>query len=311
MSDAQHFFELGNAKLEEGNYDLAIENFSQAILLDENNLKAFYNRGIALKDLKNYSGALFDFNKVISLNPQDAQVFYQRAMVYYELGKSESAYQDWGRACEIDYLKRKEIKETSEAKQHLFLKKKIKTYLESGNSFFQEQAYQKAIDDYTQVIQINGFSSAHISAFYNRGRAKAKLQDYEGALADYDSAILLDAQFAKAYFEKALIFSVLEQDELALESYTQAIACNSAYISAYFFRGRLSAKKELLKEALEDFNITLALNPSYAPALFERGIVYYKMQDTRNACVDWQKAFKLGYEPAQEFLTTYCMKTSF
>jgi len=44
------------------------------------------------------------------------------------------------------------------------------------------------------------FKPEYAEAFYNRGYAKFKLNDYQGSLADYTEAIRLKADYAEAFY---------------------------------------------------------------------------------------------------------------
>ncbi|GAJ13974.1 unnamed protein product, partial [marine sediment metagenome] len=62
----------GNNFLDQGYYDEAIEEYTDAIELDPNLAVAYYNRGRAYKELGKKSEAIDDFEKCIALtdNPQ-------------------------------------------------------------------------------------------------------------------------------------------------------------------------------------------------------------------------------------------------
>jgi tetratricopeptide (TPR) repeat protein len=47
----------------------AIEDYTKAISLDSNYVRAYFNRGNSYMHLGNYASAILDFNKAISLEP--------------------------------------------------------------------------------------------------------------------------------------------------------------------------------------------------------------------------------------------------
>ena len=49
------------------------------------------------------SGAIQDFGEAIRLDPQDAKAYYNRGLMYEALGKSTEAEQDFAKAKELGY----------------------------------------------------------------------------------------------------------------------------------------------------------------------------------------------------------------
>ena len=62
---------LGKSKLEEGDFDVALDLFQQAILLDQKDPDLWNLTGIALRSIGRYDEAVECFNKSLSLDPRD------------------------------------------------------------------------------------------------------------------------------------------------------------------------------------------------------------------------------------------------
>ena len=62
---------LGKLKLEEGDFDQALDLFQQAILLDQKDPDLWNLTGITLRSMGRYSEAVECFNKSLSLDPRD------------------------------------------------------------------------------------------------------------------------------------------------------------------------------------------------------------------------------------------------
>jgi len=60
---AENFFIQGNEKYKKGDYQGAIQAFSQAIVLNPNYAEAYNNRGSARRTLGNSQGAIADYNQ--------------------------------------------------------------------------------------------------------------------------------------------------------------------------------------------------------------------------------------------------------
>jgi len=82
----------------------ALQSLDKAIALNPNDSAAYVNRGIAYALIRQYDNALEDFNKAIEFNKQNAVNFtyLNRAKLYLRTGNIESAVADFRTACESD-----------------------------------------------------------------------------------------------------------------------------------------------------------------------------------------------------------------
>lgn len=79
----------------------AIEYLSNAIKLQPNYTKTYYNRGLAYYDLGQYQKAIEDFDEAIRLKPDYAHAYYNRGTAYFNLGNNNLACSDFQKACEL------------------------------------------------------------------------------------------------------------------------------------------------------------------------------------------------------------------
>ncbi|MDJ0511054.1 MAG: tetratricopeptide repeat protein [Crocosphaera sp.] len=79
--------------------------------------------------------------------------------------------------------------------------------------------YQGAIADFTEIIRIN---PQEVEAYYNRGIAYAKLQDYPKAIADFNQGITLNQTIAELYLERAKVYLKLGEKSAAIADLKRA-----------------------------------------------------------------------------------------
>ena len=84
-----------------GRYDRAIEDYNKAIALDQNDAKAYYNRGVAYDGKGQYDGAIEDYNKAIALDPNLADAYNNRGLAYAIKGDMGRAISDFQKACDM------------------------------------------------------------------------------------------------------------------------------------------------------------------------------------------------------------------
>ena len=65
--------ERAYALLKEGSYEDVLEAFSDCLLLEPAEARAYYGRGMANFQLKKWKEAVFDFRKALEFNPEDPE----------------------------------------------------------------------------------------------------------------------------------------------------------------------------------------------------------------------------------------------
>jgi len=93
---ANDFFQIGFDAANNGQYDVAIQNYTQAIDIDPNRIYFYYHRGLAYKARHEKAHAIADFNKCLSMKPI--------AEAYYEIGIYK--YDDLDMTAAKDYFEK-------------------------------------------------------------------------------------------------------------------------------------------------------------------------------------------------------------
>ncbi|MFW5663534.1 MAG: tetratricopeptide repeat protein [bacterium] len=96
------FARMAKAKMELGDYNGAVEDFSAIIRLQpeyEMLYQAHFGRGYAKFQMGDYKEAKTDFDRAIRIYPNDAEVFFWRAYTKYRLRyRASSEIADYNRA---------------------------------------------------------------------------------------------------------------------------------------------------------------------------------------------------------------------
>ncbi|PSB57447.1 tetratricopeptide repeat-containing S1 family peptidase [Chamaesiphon polymorphus] len=176
------------------------------------------------------------------------------------------------------------------------------TYFLRAFIYAQLKEYRLSLADYNQAIALN---PNFARAYNNRGLLKKnQLNDAQGALADYNQAIALNPNFALAHYNRA----ILKEDKLndaqgALTDYNQAIALDPKFAVAYYNRANLKTiKLNDAQGALADYNQAIALKPNFALAYNNRAnLKTYDLNDDRGALADYDQAIALDPNFAQAY----------
>jgi len=142
---------------------------------------------------------------------------------------------------------------------------------------------------------------ARAKELFARGQQKALQGDKVGAIADYTSAIALNASDAEAFYHRANARYDIGDREQAVQDYTQAIKFNPSHSKAIYNRGLARHDLGDKRGALEDFTIAIRLNPSDAEAYYQRALAYYDLGDYRTAIEDYTQAIRLAPNDATAY----------
>src|SRR5215813_1418749 len=170
-----------------------------------------------------------------------------------------------------------------------------------------------ALADFSQVIELTtGLGSSKLTsdvskaerilvidpraalAYTARGIIKTEQRDYDGSLADLESALRISPRAADAWFARGRVWQLKGNWERALSDYNRALQIEPSYVEAYHNRGNLLAERDKPQEALADFNRAIRLNPREAVTYGNRGRVRLTLQDPLGAKVDFARAIELA-----------------
>lgn len=136
----------GNAALSQGNDNKAALLLTKSIdsgqLSQQNQVIAFYNRGLAWDHIGKYDKSIADYSKAIQLDPNMALVFNNRALVWIHKGEYGKAIADCNEAIRLDpsmaraFFNRGEVHFVQASFREAFRDFMQAQKLDSGNVYF-------------------------------------------------------------------------------------------------------------------------------------------------------------------------------
>lgn len=204
----------------------------------------------------------------------------------------------------------------------------INEYLQRGNLYIQFNRYDRALQDYDKIIQINpGITDAYIFrsfiklelgdkqgaledcnkatqivtnddfsntlAYTIRGYVKSQLGDTEGTLQDLDKAIQIYPNNAMAHVNRGIIKSELGDKQGAIQDYNKTIQVDPSAVQAYINRAVIKNNLGDKQGAFQDYNKAIQIDPNNAQAYFNRGGVKAELGDVQGALQDFDKAIQI------------------
>jgi len=304
-SKSNDFLERAITFAVRGDYDMAIEDFTEALKLQPNNGAIYTLRGRAYvakaskkvvsetddfseitvwtfdtltpKLVKIYEQAINDFTKAIKLEPNNAVNYRERGRAY-----SYKKYHD---------------KAVADHNQEIRLNlNDAKAYAARGNTYHNKGDYDKAIADFNQVIQLDPNNAL---AYAWRGYVYEQEDDYDNAIEDYSQVIELKPNDIDAYRRRSVVYMFKNDHENRIADCSQIIRLKPNDTEGYGCRGFGYYDIGDYDRAIEDFSRWIKLKPDYI-SYRARGEAYANKGDYNKAIADYNQALKL--DPNDEWI---------
>lgn len=230
--------EAGNAAYKKKEFEKAIEHYSSALELDDQDISYLTNRAAVYLEMGKYEECIKDCDKAVERGRELRSDFKMIARALTRKGtalvKVAKCSKDYEPAIETfqkaltehrnpDTLKK--LNEAEKAKkeleqQEIFDPKIADEEREKGNEFFKQQKYPEAVKHYTESLRRNPKDPRTYS---NRAACYTKLGAMPEGLKDADKCIELDPTFSKGYTRKGAIQFFLKEYDKALETYQEGL----------------------------------------------------------------------------------------
>ncbi len=169
-----------------------------------------------------------------------------------------------------------------------------------GNLLLREKKYGKAVIQFNKLIEKNPHYSY---AYADRSKAKAGLNDAEGALKDLDKAVELAPSYWN-YIDRGKLLAFLGKRDKALKDFSRAIEINPRYFYAYVYRAGLFKDKGENSKALSDYEMVYKERPDYYFVYEPLAVLEYMANHYTKAAELFRKAMERWPEEPSYFLMT-------
>uniref|UniRef100_I1J9X9 STI1 domain-containing protein n=1 Tax=Glycine max TaxID=3847 RepID=I1J9X9_SOYBN len=234
--------EAGNAAYKKKDFDTAIQHYTKALELDDEDISYLTNRAAVYLEMGKYEECIKDCDKAVERGRELRSDFKMIARALTRKGNAlvkmakcskdyESAIETYQKALtehrNPDTLKK--LNEAEKAKKELeqqeyFDPKLADDEREKGNEFFKQQKYPDAVKHYTESIRRNPKDPR---AYSNRAACYTKLGAMPEGLKDAEKCIELDPTFVKGYTRKGAVQYFMKEYDKALETYREGLKYDS------------------------------------------------------------------------------------
>ncbi|KAE8699875.1 Hsp70-Hsp90 organizing protein 1 [Hibiscus syriacus] len=230
--------EAGNAAYRKKDFETAIQHYTTAMELDDEDISYITNRAAVYLEMGKYEDCIKDCDKAVERGRELRADYKMVARALTRKGtalvKTVKCSKDYEPAIETfqkaltehrnsDTLKK--LNDAEKAKKDLeqqeyFDPKLADEEREKGNEFFKQQKYPEAVKHYTESLRRNPKDP---KAYSNRAACYTKLGAMPEGLKDAEKCIELDPTFSKGYTRRGAIQFFMKEYDKALETYQEGL----------------------------------------------------------------------------------------
>ena len=258
-----HFSEL----VTQSNYDEALDEINHLLALDSANPQYYLKRAGLYVLLNRSDEAMADLETTIRLAPNLYDARQLRAQLLEENGKYAEARTDYETMYQID---------PSQTDVLMYIADCYQQQMDYENAITAYNNAEKALPEYADAIA------------YARGVCRYSLEDFEGALADFQKYAVAKPEDGELNFLIGSSYMNLEQEEAA-ESYLRKAYEQGAYLAeCNFYLGSISMNREDYKTAIPYFTAAIEGNCFADFAFYNRGVCYLHTDEASLAKADFE-----------------------
>jgi len=212
--------DLGEIYLIQLDYEEALNQFNQAIRLDEDIYRGYLGAARALRNLNRYQEARENYEKLLDLRDDHPAYLYELGLTYADLGNHTTARDYFRRA--VDLIKGEEPSSEQKAGEAPPLSDEYreilsKVYTQLGLASVAERNYYEAIQNFDRALD----SEPDLAAAYDgKGQAYRELGKLEEAEDYFKQALARDPDNPKFLLNLGVFFHKLKKNrEKALPYY--------------------------------------------------------------------------------------------
>lgn len=282
---------MGFAKMKLKDYKDAEKEFTKAELLMPLNFETSKLRGINFYLAENFKQSKIYLDTALAIAKVDkidnADLYYYRALLMFK-GRS---YKPALAECEMVL----EVKP-----------KNVEAMVLKGEIRFTMKDYNYAIKELNTAISNMAAEKPEYKAYKLRAKSKFEVQDYKGAVTDWNVYIDGNPGEEEALISRGAAKINANDNSGAIVDFDEAIKLNPKNPVSYCYRGVAKGENKNFTEALKDLDYAIKLKFDYGPAYVNRASIKMASKDKRGACADLEKADSLGDELAIKLIQQYC-----
>jgi len=277
-----------------GDIDRSMEDFNVAVsqftqrIEVEPTAENYMDRGTAYYFLREFDKAIADFDQAIVIDPNNTRAYTVRGNVYDDSGYFDKALESYGLALEVASLE----------ERSLTLADKGKAYALHGDAALAAADLEEALSicEGLGPAVIQELKAILAEIYFHLGQESISSEDTDQAKDYYTWSIELFPHIAGVFLERGRINVYLGDYELAILYLKDALVVDSDYHETYYLMGLALIFLERYDEALAEMEAFIDRVPDNGYGFYLRGICYMNLGMEDSAIDDFEKALELGLD---------------
>lgn len=167
-----------------------------------------------------------------------------------------------------------------------------KEYFDSGYGKLISEQYSEAMADFNKVLELDKSCER---AYVHRAACKRNLGDFEGALADYRTAMFMNPNDPLTFLNAGYSLYKLDKNTTDTSYLNLAIKMDSENLpEAHYIRGMIYYNNKQYHLAIEDFSKAIDADSCHTGAYYiQRGMCYSFLDEYDKALADYNKVISM------------------
>ena len=260
-SSAAALYKQARAHHDQGELELALQDYAHALKLQPNHFNSLHMAGILMAQQSEFESAATLFEQAVKVDPDHADAHSNWGMVLNELKQFPQSKLVLQRAIELK-------PEAPIALSNL------------GLACGELGQWALAAQHHAQAIAL---APANAASHYNQGHTLLKARKFPEALTSFEKSLKLNPQLVQAWTDKGLALAALERHQQALKAFERACHIQPNYGRAHFCLGTHWADQKQYDKAIAAFDLAIGFNPNDPQAYCSKGAVYSKLKQNNAA----------------------------
>lgn len=239
MDEVMRLREQGDQAMKIGQFEKAIDLYSQASEKNSGYQLPVKRRGDAKFELGRYDEALQDYRRVLAFHPESSHTLVAAGTTLYMMGLAEASLTYFDKAIELNPV--------------------IPAFVNRAEALVDLGRYEAAVADYDAALAKESYNGGLYRA---RGFAKSAMGNHEEALADFEQALRYNQKDATAWYYQGCELLELERHKEAAQAFSKVLKMAPDYANAIVNRGRCKLAQGDAEGALADFDKGVELLPN-------------------------------------------------